>query len=163
MKGRTQMEDRAVGSTSPKRSDTLEGEAASRPGMTMAAAVGEAVTLMTQSPGHRYLFLGDLDWTVLPPLMLGQFRLFRAQGRVVGLVLWAQVSDEVDARLTAGVARLSPLDWKSGETLWVVDVVAPFGGAERMIDDLASTALAGKRFKHWGTDADGQRVVKVRE
>ena len=54
----------------------------------------------------------------------------------MGLVLWGRVSDEVAARLEAGTTKLRPQDWKSGDKLYAVEVIAPFGGAEEMIKDL---------------------------
>jgi RTX toxin acyltransferase family len=43
---------------------------------------------------------------------------------------------EVETRLAAGTTRLRPQDWKSGDRLWVVEVIAPFGGAGAMVQDL---------------------------
>lgn len=80
---------------------------------------------------------------------------------MVGLALWATVSDEVDDRLKAGVSRLAPLDWKSGEALWLIDVIAPFGGVERMVEDLFNGVLAGKSLRYWGVDEQGRRILKV--
>jgi cytolysin-activating lysine-acyltransferase len=155
-------EDNVIMTTDEGRGSGMSDETAAAPveraGLTLAGALGEAVHLLTQSPAHKHLFLTDLDWAVIPALMLGQFRLFRSGGRVVGLALWASVSDEVDDRLKAGVSRLAPLDWKSGETLWLIDLVAPFGGAERMLKDLAEGALAGKNVRYWGVDEQGRRT-----
>ncbi len=64
--------------------------------------------------------------------MTGQFLLAEAQlkgsGMVapVGLVLWASVSPEVNERLEAhpsGLPRLKPEEWKSGDILWVIEVI----------------------------------------
>jgi cytolysin-activating lysine-acyltransferase len=49
---------------------------------------------------------------------------------VVGIALWATVSDAVDASITEQIktgvfpVRLGPDDWTSGETVWLLDVVA---------------------------------------
>src|SRR5215472_8804565 len=45
------------------------------------AALGHAVWLMMNMPQYRHVFLADLEWLVLPPVMLGQYRLFRACDR----------------------------------------------------------------------------------
>src|SRR5476649_235653 len=47
------------------------------------AAFGQAVWLMMNIPAYRHMFLTDLEWMVLPPIMLGQFRVFFAEGRAV--------------------------------------------------------------------------------
>lgn len=126
----------------------------------LGEALGEAVHPLTRSSAHKYLFVTDLEWSVIPPLMLWRFRLFRAQGRVGGLALWARVSEEIDDRLAGGVSRLAPLEWRSGERVWLIDLVAPFGGADRMVEELSKTALAGSGFRYWGVDEQGRRVVR---
>jgi hemolysin-activating ACP:hemolysin acyltransferase len=96
---------------------------------TMANMLGEVVWLMSQSPAHKQFFISDLEWFVMTPLLL-QFRVFYAKDRPMGVVLWASVSDEVAERLASGTTKLRPQDWKSGDKLWVIEVIAPFGGAE---------------------------------
>ena len=87
---------------------------------------------MSQSARHKGLFISDLEWLVMPAILLKQFRIFYKDETPVGLVLWARISDEVEARLTQPNARLQPKDWRSGHTLKIVEVVAPFGGAEEL-------------------------------
>ena len=76
------------------------------------------------------------------------------QETVAGIALWATVSDAVDARITeqikAGIfpVRLSPEDWASGETVWLLDVVA----ADRR---QATSVLANFR------QVAGGRAVKI--
>ena len=53
------------------------------------AALGAAVRLLVSTPSFRHLFLSDLEWMVLPPIFLNQYRLFRAEGRVVAFASWA--------------------------------------------------------------------------
>ena len=53
--------------------------AAAGPGAEGPAALNllaAAIALMLRAPGHRHLFLGELDWLLLPPLALKQCRLF---------------------------------------------------------------------------------------
>ncbi len=88
-----------------------------------------AIVLLGASPRRRYLFIGDLDWAVLPPIALKQFRLFAKDGRPLAYACWAFVSDEADARLKTGQIKLKPNEWKSGENSWMIDIVAPMGGA----------------------------------
>ncbi|BCS88456.1 toxin-activating lysine-acyltransferase [Pseudodesulfovibrio sediminis] len=56
-------------------------------------------------------------------------------------------SDEVEERLAAGASRLKPDDWKSGEQLWLVDLVAPFGGGEDILKELRENVLKGQKIK----------------
>lgn len=105
---------------------------------TISAVLGEVVWLMSQSPEFKQYLISDLEWLVMPPILLRQFRLFYHEGRPAAVVLYARVSPEVEARLEAGAPTLRPEDWKSGETVRVVKVIAPFGGAEKFAEETKS-------------------------
>jgi cytolysin-activating lysine-acyltransferase len=138
---------------------TPPGQSAPLP--TVAGALGEIVWLFSNSVAHRHLFIADLEWMVMPPLLLGQFRLFRAGERPAGLALWAYLSDEAEARLNAGIGKLKPEEWKSGPHLWLVELIAPLGGAEEMLADLQANVFGDQTFKLHRTGPDGVRRVEV--
>jgi hypothetical protein len=91
------------------------------------------------------------------------------------------VSEEVEAMLARGTTKLRPQDWKSGDQpsssaaapasepggavgqgrLWVVEVVAPFGGAEEMVKDLKANVHPGRETKFLAVGRDGKREVKT--
>ncbi|MDB5394410.1 MAG: ltxC [Rhodospirillales bacterium] len=81
---------------------------------TVSHLFGEIVWLMTQSPAHKHYSLVDLEWMVMPALLLQQFRLFHDKGRPVGAALWAFLSQEGEAKLPNSPLRLRPDEWKSG-------------------------------------------------
>lgn len=124
----------------------------------LSEVLGEIVWLMSQSPLHKQFFISDLEWLVMTPALLKQFRLFYDKDKPVGVVFWASVSEEVEARLAAGTSRLRPQDWKSGERLWAVEVVAPFGGAEEMVKDLKAKVFAGRELKFLTVGKQGKEV-----
>ncbi|MGO4287613.1 toxin-activating lysine-acyltransferase, partial [Bosea sp. TAB14] len=95
---------------------------------TIAAILGEIVWLMSQSAEFKQYLISDLEWLVMPPILLRQFRLFYTEGRPTAVVLFARASDEIVARLEAGAPTLRPQDWKCGEIIKIVKVIAPFGG-----------------------------------
>jgi len=64
----------------------------------------------------------------------------------VAYACWAKVSDEVDERLRNGSTKLRPEEWNSGENLWLVDLVVPFGGAEFVVNELREKVLVKKNF-----------------
>ena len=115
--------------------------------------------LFSQSPKHKNFFVSDLEWLVMTPIMLRQFRVFYAPDRPIGVALWGYVNEAVEERLKTGQARMAPADWKSGETLWLVDIVAPFGGHDAMIKDLKEKVFPERELKYLGLD-DGEVVVK---
>ena len=95
----------------------------------------------------------------MTPILLQQFRLFYAKDRPIGVALWAYVSDEVQERLAQGSTRLAPNDWKSGDNLWLVELIAPFGGQDEMVTDLKAKVFADREVKFLFTK-DGKREVK---
>jgi cytolysin-activating lysine-acyltransferase len=118
--------------------------AAQVPGATTVAAVlGEIAWLMTQSPRHKPMPLADLEWLVMPPVLLKQFRIYYSGERPVGVVLWALVNAPVQQRLHAGEKRLSAAEWKCGPQREIVDVIAPFGGEEEMRREIEQMVGAG--------------------
>jgi len=138
---------------------------------TVAQMLGEVTWLMTQSPAHKTFFLSDLEWLAMAPIMMKQFRVFyatdqnaEAQGnkgasRPICVVLWALVDEEVEKRLEAGNAKLRPQDWRSGDRLWVVDIIAPFGGHDEMLKDLKSQVFKEKTLK-FRAIVDGKPAVR---
>jgi cytolysin-activating lysine-acyltransferase len=98
------------------------------PPKTVSQVLGEITWLMTQSPRHKAIPLGDLEWLVMPAILLRQFRIFYKDEQPVGVVLWALADDLVAKRIDAGDHRLSAVEWKSGSDMRIVELVAPFGG-----------------------------------
>ena len=129
--------------------------------------LGEIVWLMSASPVHKGFFISDLEWLVMTPVMLQQFRMYyqnAAPGeggqRPIGVVLWGRVSQEVEESLQRGTTRLRPQDWKSGDRLWVVEVIAPFGGQDAMVADLKAKVFPGEPLKVLAL-VDGRKEVRV--
>ena len=98
------------------------------PPKTVSQVLGEITWLMTQSPRHKAIPLRDLEWLLMPALLLRQFRIFYNGQQPVGVALWALVDDLVAKRIDAGDNRLSAVEWKSGSNTRIVELVAPFGG-----------------------------------
>jgi cytolysin-activating lysine-acyltransferase len=125
------------------------------------AVLGQVVALMMSMPSFRHTFLSDLEWMVLPPILLQQYRLIRVEGHVIGFAAWASLSEAAEARLNGASPRLAPADWRSGDRLWLVHLFMPFGHQEAALVDLRETALKGKTFKMHRRGADGRAVVET--
>jgi len=80
----------------------------------------------------------------IPPIALGQFRLWRKSGLPLAFGSWAYLSDEAAARAKNDIRRLSPIDWKSGDNLILMDLIAPFGVGEAAMRELREGLLKGK-------------------
>jgi cytolysin-activating lysine-acyltransferase len=107
-------------------------EQAGLPSKTVAQVLGEIAWLMTQSPRHKPIRLSDLEWLVMPAILLRQFRIFYKGEQPVGVALWALADDLVAKRIDAGDTRLAAVEWKSGSNMRIIDIVAPFGGEAEM-------------------------------
>ena len=90
-----------------------------------------------------------------------QFRLFYAKNKPVGVALWATVDDAVAGRLAQGITKLRPQDWKSGDQLWVVEVISPFGAPEAMVQNLKSQVFPDREMRFLMSTTDGKKEVKV--
>jgi hemolysin-activating ACP:hemolysin acyltransferase len=100
------------------------------------ARVGQIVLVLTNLPRYRHQTLADLAHLVLDPLARDRIAVATAKGRAVddalaGIAIWATVSDEVDRKISEQVkggafpVRLKSQDWTSGDTVWLLDVIAP--------------------------------------
>lgn len=109
---------------------------------TVSQVLGEITWLMTQSPRHKLISLGDLEWLVMPAILLKQFRMFYKGEQPVGVAVWALVDDLVAKRIDAGDKRLTAVEWKSGAHMRILDVVAPFGAEAEMREQVAALGIA---------------------
>lgn len=144
--------------------------------VTMGRMLGDIVFVLSQSPMHKHFSLADLEWMIMPALILGQYRIFRDGEKPVGVALWAYLSEESEKKLESGVGRLRPDEWKAGShvdkekgiaggeggSLWIVDLICPFSTEEnkllqKCLGDLVATVFKGKTVKFHQTD------VKTRE
>ncbi|WP_375415419.1 toxin-activating lysine-acyltransferase [uncultured Bradyrhizobium sp.] len=73
---------------------------------------------------------------LVEPMTRDRIAIARAGGEgkveeTAGIAIWASVSDEVDAKIREQIqARVFPIrlkseDWASGDTTWLLDVIAP--------------------------------------
>lgn len=108
--------------------------------------LGPALWLYARDPVKKFMFLCDTDWAVLPPIVLDQCRLYTKAGLPYAFVTWAFVNDAVDARLRSFEPKIAPHEWKSGEHVWIVDAVAPFGQMEETLEELRETMFRGKKL-----------------
>ena len=135
-----------------------------------SVAFAQMVTLLLRSPRHRQLTLADLEWVIVPPLLLGQFAIAEAKAQPdgpptpVAMALWAAVTPEVDKRLSEDLAnpiRLRPEEWRCGEILWLVDAVGEPRILAGLLKQVTETTFKGRELKVRQSGADGKVVVAV--
>lgn len=117
--------------------------------------LGEITFLLTASPLHQKAYVGKIRQNIFPPLELNQFRIYRTQNQPVGFVAWAYLSDEIEQQFIAGPMELQPEDWKSGDNLFFIEFIAPFGHTRQILRDLTTNIFPDRvakslRFKKFG-------------
>ena len=140
------------------------------PPMSISDALGQVVFLLGQSALHKELRIKDLEWSFLPALTHEQFRIFRfgplpgadklelpsgsarpvtkegIEQMPLGVAIWAKLSAEAEAKLEKG-ERLSMAEWKSGDRVWLVELVSPFATATNKLAEVMLTDLIRGPFK----------------
>lgn len=136
----------------PRKMTTGERDLAVR---LASASVADAIGLYMRSDRHKHQSIADLEWMLMPPLMLGQIKFAYARPQMkqakdadtgndeklppvaVAMVTWAMVSPEVAAKLDAQKKagqpfRLAPQEWRSGRERRIVDGI----GEKELISEL---------------------------
>jgi cytolysin-activating lysine-acyltransferase len=106
--------------------------------------LGAATLLTIHAHGYRDLTQVEIDGRVLPALIANQARVFLYGLQPIGMVTWAHLSPEAEARLVREGGLPKPGEWSKGERIWIIDVIAPFGGSQAMLDKVRRETLRGR-------------------
>lgn len=121
--------------------------------------LGAVAWLMLQKGATRHTLLSELEWRVMPPLVLEQCKLYLRGDAPTGFVSWAKLSPDIAKRYRGAPHQLGPAEWRSGEEIWLVDFLVPFGGAREVLQDLRSTVFAGKTVHQLAPQQDDEAKV----
>ncbi len=122
--------------------------------------LGPAVWLYARDDLRKYTFIAEQDWLLIPPIILDQCKLYTRDEIPWAFATWAFVSDEVDARLRGNSPRIAPHEWQSGPHPWVIDIVAPFGERDVMLEDLRHSVFSGSAISALEARGNGSVVVQ---
>jgi hemolysin-activating ACP:hemolysin acyltransferase len=93
------------------------------------AALGMATWLWSQSPLHADWPSKLLARSIWPAIVHRQFMLGRDPDRQpVAYVSWACLNEERERQYLRSPSSLAQDDWVSGDRIWFVDWIAPWGG-----------------------------------
>jgi cytolysin-activating lysine-acyltransferase len=152
---------------------------------TVAEALGQVVWLLSQSPIHKELQIKALEWSFMPAILHEQFRVFRfgklpglekadaaklgarltaeaVEQMPLGVAIWAKLSEAAEKKLEKG-EHLTLEEWKSGDRVWLVEMISPFSNAQNklaevMLMDLIQGPFRQTAFNLHRTDpATGRR------
>jgi cytolysin-activating lysine-acyltransferase len=118
--------------------------------------LGAVSWLMLQQSATRHTLLSELEWRVMPALVLDQAKLFMRENAPVAYVSWACLSVEAAQRYQQMPHHLSAADWKSGNQVWIVDLHAPFGGMQEVMKDLRESTFPGQEIHQLSVGGDGK-------
>lgn len=128
-----------------------------------AEVVGSAVWLWIHSAAHRNVPLHMLSGSLLPAVENRQFVLASEKGKPVFYLSWASLSKEAERRFLQTPSQCMPADdWASGERIWFLDWVAPFGHTQRMTSLIKRQLFPGwcaRSLYHRGNEK-GLRIKK---
>ena len=131
---------------------------------------GKIVSVVMRSPDFARMPLADLEGTVLPAVLSGQFVIAETQSKTQGfvapvaVVLWTTVSDEIDNRLSAEIdkpIKLTPQEWRSGTNPWILLLAGDRGAVNPMLQQLQAKVLNGRPMKMRTRDKDGTPSVFI--
>jgi cytolysin-activating lysine-acyltransferase len=128
---------------------------------TEAEVLGSTAWLWMHSQKHREIPLHVLSTLLLPAIKHQQFILISEHGKPIFYLSWANLSAEAEARYIKNPAYAMPQeDWNSGDRMWILDWVAPFGHTKvvsRLLEQRLFTNRWMRSLYHRGNDR-GLRV-----
>lgn len=123
--------------------------------------LGPVLWLYARDERRKWTFLADHEWLLMPPLVLGQCKLYSKQELPWAFFTWAFVNDAVDQRLRSGEFRIAPHEWAQGPHCWLIDGIAPFGGMEELLTDLRNKELKGRTVHRVSIEANVAAKVQT--
>jgi cytolysin-activating lysine-acyltransferase len=126
-----------------------------------AEALGSAVWLWMHSASHRNFPLHTLSALILPALRHRQFLLAFEAGRPVFYLSWANLSLAAEQRyISQHPLQMPDSDWNSGQRLWFLDLIAPFGQTQKLIRIVRQKVFAGRcaRYLYHHGNERGMRI-----
>ncbi len=89
--------------------------------------LGDITELCLGSELHRNWYIKDIQRLFIVPMEIDQARLFYRDGKVIGFISWAFLSYEAENSFLNRTRKLQPEDWKSGQRIYIMDLIAPYG------------------------------------
>lgn len=101
-----------------------------------AVTFGQVVWLYSMSELHRNWAFNSIHHWILPALQRKQYRIYHRGKKPVGFVSWAYLDAETEQAYVRKTTSLRSDGWRSGDRLWLIDFIAPFGDAKEILKEL---------------------------
>lgn len=120
--------------------------------------IGELAEIAMHMPVLAEMELRFLNEVFLRPYDLGQLRRWHRGERIVGVATWAWLSESAAKAMLAD-GGVAPEAWQSGDQLWFIDVIAPFGDMPAISRDLRSLfpGVTGHSVR-WNEDGTVRKI-----
>lgn len=113
-----------------------------------AEAFGGTIWLWMNSDRHKELPLHTLSVALIPAIKAKQFILAMDGSKPIFFMSWAYLSAEAETRYVTRNQLLMPIDdWQSGDRMWSIHLVAPFGHTRHILNFLKRQLMAGFYLK----------------
>lgn len=125
------------------------------------ADFGAMFYLAGLTKAHQKRSLAQVLYAFETPLRLGQYHIFRQNGFPRGFVTFAGLSAEAEYRYAVEEKPLTDKDFTSGNSFWIVDLVAPFGQTNQIVDMLKKSIPHPRvRTNRMDSDMSRNRIVE---
>lgn len=123
--------------------------------------LGALAFLAAHCPLHKDWTAARLKTVFEPALKRQAVRIFRnTDGLPCAALVWARLSADVADAVLTGKRALQPDDWASGDQLWFMDLIAPFGHAGQVARSIARTPPKEPfHFARVGPDGTVRKIV----
>jgi cytolysin-activating lysine-acyltransferase len=128
---------------------------------TEAEVLGGAIWLWMHSARHRMIPLQALPTLLLPAIKNSQFLLAIASGQPVFYLAWANLNIKAEALYLKHSLLLDQTLWNSGDRLWLLDWVAPFGHT-RIMRRLLRNQLFAERYGRYLYHRGDERGLRIK-
>lgn len=91
------------------------------------------IHLLSQSELHKVWTVEQITRCIIPPVNLNQHAGMFENGYLVAWASWAFLSEEKSDSFLEGDMSMTPNDWRSGNVLVFMDIVAPYGHCRPLI------------------------------
>lgn len=166
-----------------KKSDAA-GSAVPRAQRNYAESFAQIVAVLMRDASYRKMALSDLEWLLIPPLLVSQYALAQAPVRQaatdkgprgedkpagtrilpVAVALWARVSASIDKALSGDAGehpKLRPADWTSGDHVWIVTVAGDSRTFPKFLEQLMARDFKGQTVKMRVRGRDGKLEIRT--
>lgn len=103
-----------------------------------------AVALATASERHRDMTVMDIERCFFPPVAHGQCLVAIENDMPVGFMSWAFLSEDIATGFANRTRILQADEWASGDQVWIIDLIAPFGHCKEFVRFARDEQFAGQ-------------------